>query len=170
MSRKVCKMEYIFHTSSVDETEAVGRKIAEILDDANIHTGFLSLYGEMGVGKTAFVRGFAAAFGIGGVTSPTYTVVNEYRGKQNGVLLFHFDLYRICSEDDLFSIGFDDYASRAGFCLTEWSENVEYALPKNRIRLSIVRTARGEDERMLTLYVPDGFPCDFSAAIKRTDA
>ena len=158
-------MIYQCRSDSVEETVEIGRKIAASFAKNGITEGFLSLYGEMGVGKTAFVRGFASAFGITGVKSPTYTMVNEYRG--GGISLFHFDLYRIESEDDLYSIGFDDYPARGGFCLTEWSENVENALPPDRLRLSIARVEGDENARLLTLTVPEHFPCDFSDVFRK---
>lgn len=127
-------MTYI--TKSADETENVGRLLAKKLDTDNISRAFIAMRGEMGVGKTAFTRGFASYFGISGVKSPTYTVVNEYRGKRN---IYHFDMYRIESEDDLYSIGFDDYIVKDGFAIAEWSENVEDFLPHNSIFVTISR-------------------------------
>ena len=87
-----------FYTKNPTETEDVGRKIAEGLENAGIRRAFIAMRGEMGVGKTAFTRGFAAHFGILGVKSPTYTIVNEYRGRAR---IFHFDMYRISDGDDL---------------------------------------------------------------------
>ena len=102
-------------TKSADETEALGAYIASLLDKK---TSFVALYGEMGAGKTAFVRGFASVISPGSrVKSPTYTVVNEYR--RGEIPLFHFDLYRLSSPEELDSLGFDEYVS-SGICIAEW--------------------------------------------------
>ena len=92
--------------------------------------------GEMGVGKTAFTRGFASYFGINSVKSPTYTIVNEYKGRSR---IFHFDMYRIESEDDLYSTGYDDYVNSDGYVIAEWSERVEELLPDDAIFVTITR-------------------------------
>jgi tRNA threonylcarbamoyladenosine biosynthesis protein TsaE len=92
--------------------------------------------GEMGVGKTAFTRGFASHFGINGIKSPTYTIVNEHVGK---VKIFHFDMYRISDGDDLYSIGYDDYIEADGYCIAEWSENIEKEIPEDAIFVTISR-------------------------------
>ncbi|MBE6912154.1 MAG: tRNA (adenosine(37)-N6)-threonylcarbamoyltransferase complex ATPase subunit type 1 TsaE [Ruminococcaceae bacterium] len=110
-------MTYI--TKNERETESIGENFAKSLKPGCI----VALRGEMGAGKTVFVRGVARGLGISGrVTSPTYTVVNEYNGEMP---LFHFDLYRLGSADELFEIGFDDYLSRGGVCLIEWFEKAE---------------------------------------------
>lgn len=129
----------VYITNSAEQTEAVGQSLAQALDNAGACHAFIALFGEMGVGKTAFVRGFASQYGIKGVKSPTYTVVNEYRGKKN---LYHFDMYRIESEDDLYSIGFDDYVEKDGFVIVEWSENITDFLPE---KIITVRISRGDD-------------------------
>lgn len=139
-------MTYI--TDSAAQTEAVGRLLAERLDTGSVTRAFIAMRGEMGVGKTAFVRGFASYFGISGVKSPTYTVVNEYRG---AVGIYHFDMYRIESEDDLYSIGFDDYTEREGYSIAEWSENIEDSLPADSIFVTISRTADGEEKRIIQI-------------------
>ena len=123
-------------TASDLETEEVGFNLAKELDEAKKSRAFIALRGEMGVGKTAFTRGFAKYFGITAVKSPTYTVVNEYRGKRS---IFHFDMYRIESEDDLYSIGFDEYTERDGYCICEWSENIADMLPSGHITVTISR-------------------------------
>ena len=102
----------------------------------------------MGVGKTAFTRGFASHFGISGVKSPTYTIVNEYRGK---VRIFHFDMYRICDGDDLYSIGYDDYVESEGYCIAEWSENIESDTPGDAIFVTISRTDGSPEERRIDI-------------------
>lgn len=126
-----------FFTSSDKETEAIGAALAAALARDGRGRAFVAMRGEMGVGKTAFVRGFASHFGISGVKSPTYTVVNEYAGS---VRIFHFDMYRLSDEDDLYSIGYDDYVERDGYCIAEWSENIEHMLPEDRITVAISRT------------------------------
>ena len=126
----------INYTKSVEETEAVGKALASSLEERGIKKAFIAMRGEMGVGKTAFTRGFASHFGIIGVKSPTYTIVNEYSGR---VRLFHFDMYRIEDGDDLYSIGYDDYVEADGYCIAEWSENIEKEIPDDAIFVSISR-------------------------------
>ena len=138
----------IYTTNSAEETEKIGSLLARILDTGGVKSAFIALRGEMGVGKTAFVRGFASYFDISGVRSPTYTVVNEYRGKAS---VFHFDMYRIESDDDLYSIGYDDYVERDGFCIAEWSENIEDMLPADLITVTIERCADGVEKRRITI-------------------
>ena len=137
-----------FLTRNAIETEGVGKELAKLLDSRGIKRAFIAMRGEMGVGKTAFTRGFAEYFGISGVKSPTYTIVNEYRGN---VSIFHFDMYRIESEDDLYSIGFDDYIERDGYSIAEWSENVQEFLPIDAIYVTISRTDSSEDERIIKI-------------------
>lgn len=137
----------IFTTNSAEETEKIGEMLAGELEAAGIRRAFIAMRGEMGVGKTAFTRGFSRHFGISGVKSPTYTVVNEYRGRAS---IFHFDMYRIESEDDLYSIGFDDYVQRDGYCISEWSENIEDFLPEDVIFVRISR-ADGENGRIIEI-------------------
>ena len=127
----------IYYTKSDTETEAVGRELARKLEDSGRTSAFIAMRGEMGVGKTAFVRGFASHFGVTGVKSPTYTVVNEYRGRRR---IFHYDMYRIGSIDDLLSTGFDDYVQSDGYTVAEWSENIEEEIPEGAIFVSISRT------------------------------
>ena len=138
----------VFNSKSSAETEALGRELAKTLEERGRVRAFIAFRGEMGVGKTAFTRGFASYFGISGVKSPTYTVVNEYRGS---VRIFHFDMYRIEDSSDLASIGYDDYVSSDGYCIAEWSENVEDELPDDVITVTITRTAGGEDERVIQI-------------------
>ena len=136
------------YSCSSKETESLGEKLAVLLLQQGTKQAFVALYGEMGVGKTAFVRGFARAFGVTAVKSPTYTVVNEYK---NGVLpLFHFDMYRIGNSDDLYSIGYDDYLDRTGICLAEWCENIPTDVPADAIRVTISRTEQ-ESARKITI-------------------
>ena len=124
--------------SSAEETEKVGFNLAKTLDEKGIKRAFIALYGEMGVGKTAFSRGFASYFEIRSVKSPTYTVLNEYRGK---VKIHHFDFYRITDGDDLYSIGYDDVIEDDGYCLSEWSENITDFIPEDAINVTISRVS-----------------------------
>ena len=138
----------IEYTTSPAETEKVGAGLAKRLEERGIKRAFIAMRGEMGVGKTAFTRGFASHFGIGGVKSPTYTIVNEHRGR---VKLFHFDMYRISDGDDLYSIGYDDYVEAEGYCIAEWSENIEGEIPEDAIYVTISRTENDPDERRIEI-------------------
>ena len=108
-----------FYTNSPAETEAVGVALGQVLQPGAV----IAYRGDLGAGKTAFTRGLARGLGCGEqVTSPTYTIVNEYLTGR--MPLFHFDMYRLKSADDLWDIGWDDYLERGGVCAVEWSENV----------------------------------------------
>ena len=134
-------MEFITH--SPQETEAVGEKLAQQLRPGTI----LAYEGDLGAGKTAFTRGLARGLGAADpVTSPTYTIVNEYLGGR--LPLFHFDMYRLGSSDDLWDIGWEDYLDRGGVCAVEWSENVEDAMD-GAIRIRIEKL--GQDARRITI-------------------
>lgn len=112
-----------FSTISPAQTEAVGEALAKVLAPGTV----IAYQGDLGAGKTAFTRGLARGLGYTQpVTSPTYTVVNEYLGGK--MPLFHFDMYRLGSSDELFDIGWEDYLQRGGICAVEWSENVEDAM------------------------------------------
>ena len=114
-------MEYI--TNSPEETEELGARLAQTLTPGTV----LAYQGDLGAGKTAFTRGLARGLGYKEpVTSPTYTIVNEYLGGR--LPLFHFDMYRLSSEEDLWDIGWEDYLERGGICAVEWSENVSDAM------------------------------------------
>ncbi len=140
----------ILLSASAEETEAIGRALAETLLASGKISAFIALYGDLGVGKTAFTRGFTGAIApTARVKSPTYTIVNEYRGGK--VPVFHFDMYRIDGDDDLYSTGFYDYID-TGYLLTEWSENIPFALPKERINVTIEKTDGG-DGRRITIEV-----------------
>ena len=133
-------------TSCADETELVGAELAKYVLENKLD--FVALYGDLGAGKTAFTRGFASVIvPDADVSSPTYTIVNEYEGR---VPLFHFDMYRIEDEDALDSIGFYDYLER-GIIITEWSENIPYALPDKLVRVTIEKL--GDDERKITAEI-----------------
>ena len=114
-------MEYT--TNAPEETEALGEKLGKLLRPGTV----LAYLGDLGAGKTAFTRGLARGLGCREtVTSPTYTIVNEYLGGR--LPLFHFDMYRLASSDDLWDIGWEDYLDRQGVCAVEWSENVPEAM------------------------------------------
>ena len=132
-------------THSPEETEAVGRKLAAQLRPGDV----LAYYGDLGAGKTAFTRGLAAGLGVTEpVTSPTYTIVNEYLSGH--LPLFHFDMYRLGSADELFEIGWEDYLARGGICAVEWSENVEEALD-GALRITITKDSADETVRTITI-------------------
>ncbi len=118
-------------TTSPEETEALGQKIGATLSGDEV----IALYGGLGMGKTAFVRGLAAGLGIDSyeVSSPTFAIVHEHEGR---VMLYHFDMYRVESWDDLYSTGFFDYIGN-GVIVTEWSENIDGALPEDKITIEI---------------------------------
>ena len=134
-------MEFI--TRSPEETEALGAALAQLLLPGDI----VAYRGDLGAGKTAFTRGLAKGLGCGEpVTSPTYTIVNEYLSGR--LPLFHFDMYRLASAEDLWSIGWEDYLDRGGICAVEWSENVEEAL-EGAVQVSI--EALGADTRRIRM-------------------
>lgn len=134
-------MKQTIRVSSAAETEAFGCELAKRLDSAGIKRAFIALFGEMGVGKTAFTRGFSSYFGINCVKSPTYTVLNEYRGRAK---IHHFDFYRITDGDDLYSIGYDDIIEDDGYSVGEWSENITDFLPSDAIKVTVSRVFSGE--------------------------
>ena len=144
-------LKEVLHTASAAETEAAGAALAtRILTDAALPR-FIALFGDLGVGKTAFVRGFASVISPTSlVRSPTFALVNEYaRGE---IPLFHFDMYRIEGEDDLYTIGFEDYLAREGIALVEWSENILFALPPHYLAVTIAKdNAQEPDSRLLVI-------------------
>ena len=142
----------LFITNSAEETEKIGERLCLALLKEKKKKAFISMEGEMGVGKTVFTRGFAKPLGICSVKSPTYTVVNEYHGE---VDVYHFDMYRISDCDDLYSIGFDEYVEKDGYCIAEWSENVSDELPSERIHVKIERIPNFENQRKIT--ISDGY-------------
>ena len=132
-----------FLTNSPEETEKVGAALGRILNPGTV----IAYRGDLGAGKTAFTRGLARGLGYAEpVTSPTYTIVNEYLGGK--LPLFHFDMYRLASSDDLWDIGWDDYLDRNGVCAVEWSENVSDAL-EDAILITIHKT--GETSRRIEI-------------------
>ncbi len=125
------------------DTVSAGERLGKRLRPGDV----AAFYGDLGAGKTAFIRGVAKGLGITArVSSPTFTIVNEYPGP---VPLFHFDMYRLASSDELFEIGWEDYLERGGVCCVEWSERVEDALPPGTVRVAIEKT--GESGRLITV-------------------
>jgi len=136
-------------TDNEAQTIDEGKKLGKTLTPGSV----VALYGGLGAGKTAFTRGLASGLGIeAGISSPTFTIVNEYDGP---IPLFHFDMYRLESEDDLFGIGWYDYLGRDGVCAVEWSEKAHGALPPGTITVQL--TNLGNDKRKLEiLKMEDG--------------
>ncbi len=136
-------MDYITHSAA--ETEALGERLARTLRPGTV----VAFSGDLGAGKTAFTRGLARGLGCRErVTSPTFTVVNEYLGGR--VPLFHFDLYRLGSADELWDIGWEDYLARGGVCAVEWSERAEDALEEPLVRVAL-RLGGSPDERVISI-------------------
>ena len=130
-------------SDSANETEQLGERVAKALKGKEV----IALFGGLGMGKTAFTRGLARGFGIDeGVSSPTFALVNEYRGS---VTVYHFDMYRVQTWDDLYSTGFFDYIGN-GVLVIEWSENIEGALPDDTVRVNIQRGTHDE-QRIFTI-------------------
>ena len=135
-------MEYLSHSPA--QTEEIGETLGKQLKDGSV----IAYRGGLGMGKTAFTRGLARGLGCTGrVTSPTFTIVNEYSGT---LPLFHFDMYRLDNSDALFDIGWEDYLERHGVCAVEWRENVADALPDGTITVTITRGC-GENDRIITV-------------------
>ena len=141
-------MEYLSHSET--ETEAAGQALA-----AKLRPGDVVAYrGDLGAGKTAFTRGLARGLGCHGrVTSPTFTIVNEYEGPTP---LFHFDLYRLGGEEELWDIGWEDYLARNGVCAVEWSEIAPGALPENTVYVTLRRRPGAEEERAILVEGVEG--------------
>ncbi len=141
-------MDYL--TRSEAETEALGARLAEVLSPGAV----VAYRGGLGMGKTAFTRGLARGLGCPGrVTSPTFTIVNEYEGGR--LPLFHFAMYRLTGADALFDIGWEDYLDRGGVCAVEWSEQVEDALPEDTVYVSIARSPQADSWRTITIEGAD---------------
>ena len=133
--------EYISHNER--ETEALGARLAEKLPGGAV----VAMYGDLGAGKTAFVRGMARGMGLDcRVSSPTFTIVNEYLGPRE---LIHFDMYRLSGAEELFDIGWEDYLNRGAVCAVEWSENVQDAFFGDEVRVTIEKLS--DTERKITI-------------------
>ena len=136
-------MEFLSHSTA--ETEAAGEALARRLRPGTV----LAYQGGLGMGKTAFTRGLARGLGCEDrVTSPTFTIVNEYEGR---IPLFHFDMYRLPDADALFDIGWEDYLGRGGVCAVEWSERVEDALPEDTVWVRIRHSPENDDWRIISV-------------------
>ena len=136
-------MEHLSH--SAEETEALGCQLAAALRPGDV----VAYAGDLGAGKTAFTRGLARGLGCAGrVMSPTFTIVNEYEG---AVPLFHFDWYRLGSEEELYDIGWEDYLARDGICAVEWSERFPAMLPPGTVFVTLRRCPDREDWRVITV-------------------
>ena len=132
-----------YFSNSEKETEEIGAAFAKKLPRGSV----VAMYGDLGAGKTAFIRGMAKGLGIDArVSSPTFTIVNEYPGDPE---LIHFDMYRLGSSEELFDIGWEDYLSRNAVCAVEWSENVSDAFFGDEIRITIEKT--GDTSRKITI-------------------
>ena len=139
-----------FVTHSVEETEAAGRAFAKELRPGDV----VALRGDLGAGKTAFVRGVAAQLAPdAAVSSPTFALMNEYRGEMP---LFHFDLYRISDPDELYAIGFEEFFQKGGVVLVEWSERAEDAFDGSTVRIDFRRGAQHDGWRVITITGVDG--------------
>ena len=140
--RELCE-EKIFETACEADTEKIGEEFAQTLKGGEV----IAMYGDLGAGKTAFVRGMAKGLSIKSrVSSPTFTIVNEYPGNPP---LIHFDMYRLSSSDELFDIGWEDYISRGAICAVEWSENVSDAFFGDEIVVKIEKT--GDTSRKISI-------------------
>lgn len=136
----------IFYSNSYIETEKIAQDFSKTLKKGSV----IAFFGGLGMGKTTFIRGLCKGLMIDAeVSSPTFSLVNEYRGKENS--LFHFDMYRISSWDDLYSTGFFDYLDENEFMAVEWSENIENALPKDTVRI-VIEKCDDENSRKITIF------------------
>ena len=138
-----------FQVGSVEETWALAKELAKELKPGDV----VCLEGDLGAGKTTFTQGLAAALGVPGrVTSPTFCIVHEHQSPD--VLLVHMDLYRLRDEDDLISVGYDDYLGRQAYLLCEWSERIPSAIPEGAVRVTVSRTD-GENGRRIVIDGPN---------------
>lgn len=136
---------------STSETEAAGARLANVIN-AGGYPRFVALCGGLGAGKTAFTRGFCSVMCPGAaVRSPSFSIVNEYRGDPE---VYHFDVWRIKDDDDLYSTGFYDYADRGGIIICEWADNIAYALPERFIKVTF--EGNGNDPRHIVAELIKG--------------
>ncbi|MBQ6207439.1 MAG: tRNA (adenosine(37)-N6)-threonylcarbamoyltransferase complex ATPase subunit type 1 TsaE [Oscillospiraceae bacterium] len=142
-------MEYLSHSER--ETEEIGAELAQTLRPGSV----IAFQGGLGMGKTAFIRGLARGLGYPGrVTSPTFTIVNEYEGGR--LPLFHFDLYRLGGAGELWDLGWDEYQERGGICAAEWSERAEALFPDGTLFVTLERGSDGDSSRRITITGADG--------------
>ena len=148
MTKEIFKIK----SASAECTETAGAKLAEIVASDSEFPRFIAICGGLGAGKTAFTRGICSRFcPNAAVRSPSFALVNEYRGDTE---VYHFDVWRINDDDDLYSTGFYDYQDRPGVIVCEWADNIEYALPDKYIRVDI--NGNGDDEREITVNLIEG--------------
>lgn len=135
-----------YESYSYEDTVKIAKEFANTLNGGE----FIAMYGDLGAGKTAFVQGLARALGIENhITSPTFTIVNEYEGR---LPLYHFDVYRIADPDEMYEIGYDEYIGGNGVCIVEWAELIEDLFPKNYIKLTILKNEeKGYDYREIII-------------------
>ncbi len=135
-----------YESYSYDDTVRIAKELADTLNGGE----FIAMYGDLGAGKTAFVQGLAKALGINQhITSPTFTIVNEYEGR---LPLYHFDVYRISDPDEMYEIGYDEYVDGDGVCVVEWAELIEELFPDDYIKLTILKDeTKGYDYREIIL-------------------
>ena len=140
-------------TTTPEDTEGVGVELARAMTEGKLPR-FVALEGDLGVGKTVLVRGFASVVAPGAaVRSPTFALVNEYKNRETGMAVYHFDVYRIVDEDDLYSTGFYDYIDK-GICLVEWSENIRYAFPRDYVTVRIEKNdPENPESRLITVLL-----------------
>lgn len=142
----------VFESYSCEDTQSVAKEIADTLKGGE----FIAMYGDLGAGKTAFVQGLAKALGVTApVTSPTFTIVNEYNDGR--LPLYHFDVYRISDADEMYEIGYDEYVESDGVCLVEWAELIEELFPKDFYKLTILKDdEKGFDYRKIIFEKGEG--------------
>ena len=134
----------IYESFSYEDTQNIAKTIADTLAGGE----YIAMYGDLGAGKTAFVQGLAKALGVKEyITSPTFTIVNEYYGR---LPLYHFDVYRITDPDEMYEIGYDDYVYGDGVCVVEWAELIEELFPKKYHKITILKDMEKDlDYRMI---------------------
>ena len=135
---------HIYESNSYEDTQNITLEIADKLNGGE----FIAMYGDLGAGKTAFVQGLAKALGIENhITSPTFTIVNEYEGR---LPLYHFDVYRISDPDEMYEIGYDEYTNGDGVCVVEWAELIEDLFPPLFYKITILKDEeKGYDYRKI---------------------
>jgi len=139
-------MSMIYEATTLDATKKIAQDFAKSLNSGDV----VCMYGDLGAGKTEFVRAMAQEFGITDyITSPTFTIVNEYKGRLD---LYHFDVYRIADSDEMYEIGYDEYIDGDGICVIEWAELIDDILPPHRYNITINKDlAKGESYRKITI-------------------
>jgi len=139
-------MSMTYEAATLDATKKIAQDFAKSLNSGDV----VCMYGDLGAGKTEFVRAMAQEFGITDyITSPTFTIVNEYKGRLD---LYHFDVYRIADSDEMYEIGYDEYIDGDGICVIEWAELIDDILPPHRYNITINKDlAKGESYRKITI-------------------